>query len=160
MLLFWGCIHNENSHHADRNWGLDLSRLGRLARHGGARIQGASQLPRTACRHYSSTDTGIYRSKRDGVVSFVERLRNHPRYCASILANLNRWEGTQRFGLYIWKRTGSSGRVRKACCRGNLRFRALPIAKYFPETQEHRISWKGQYFQSPTVKVTIPTSNR
>jgi len=38
--------------------------------------------------------------------------------------------------------------------------KALPIAKYFPETQEHRIRWKGQYFQSPTVTVTIPTSNR
>jgi hypothetical protein len=36
--------------------------------------------------------------------------------------------------------------------------KALPIAKYFPETREHRISWKGMYFQSPTVTVTIPTS--
>lgn len=36
--------------------------------------------------------------------------------------------------------------------------KALPIAKYFPETQEHRISWKGRYFQSPTVTVGIPAS--
>ena len=33
---------------------------------------------------------------------------------------------------------------------------ALPIAKYFPEQREYRISWKGRYFQSPTVTVTIP----
>ena len=36
--------------------------------------------------------------------------------------------------------------------------KALPIAKYFPETKEYRISWKGRYFQSPTVTVRIPTS--
>jgi hypothetical protein len=36
--------------------------------------------------------------------------------------------------------------------------KALPIAKYFPETREYRISWKGRYFQSPTVTVRIPTS--
>jgi hypothetical protein len=35
---------------------------------------------------------------------------------------------------------------------------ALPIAKYFPGTKEYRISWKGRYFQSPTVTVRIPTS--
>ena len=34
---------------------------------------------------------------------------------------------------------------------------ALPIAEYFPETREHRLSWKGKYFQSPTVTVRIPT---
>jgi hypothetical protein len=34
---------------------------------------------------------------------------------------------------------------------------ALPIAKYFPETKDYRISWKGRYFQSPTVTVRIPT---
>lgn len=37
---------------------------------------------------------------------------------------------------------------------------ALPIAKYFPETREHRISWKGRHFQSSTVTVGIPTSKR
>jgi|SRR5580704_9268391 hypothetical protein len=36
--------------------------------------------------------------------------------------------------------------------------KALPIVKYFAETKEHRISWKGRYFQSPTVTVRIPTS--
>lgn len=36
--------------------------------------------------------------------------------------------------------------------------KALPIAEYFPETKEYRISWKGRYFQSPTVTVRIPTS--
>ena len=36
--------------------------------------------------------------------------------------------------------------------------KALPIAKYFPERREYRISWKGRYFQSPTVTVRIPTS--
>jgi hypothetical protein len=36
--------------------------------------------------------------------------------------------------------------------------KALPISKYFPETREYRISWKGRYFQSPTVTVRIPTS--
>jgi hypothetical protein len=36
--------------------------------------------------------------------------------------------------------------------------KALPIAKYFPETREYRVSWKGRYFQSPTVTVRIPTS--
>jgi hypothetical protein len=35
---------------------------------------------------------------------------------------------------------------------------ALPIAKYFPEAKEYRISWKGTYFQSPTVTVRIPAS--
>jgi hypothetical protein len=34
---------------------------------------------------------------------------------------------------------------------------ALPIAKYFPEQREYRISWKGRYFQSPTVTVRIPS---
>ena len=33
--------------------------------------------------------------------------------------------------------------------------KALPIAKYFSEAREHRISWKGRYFQSPTVAVRI-----
>jgi len=36
--------------------------------------------------------------------------------------------------------------------------KALPIAKYFPEIREYRISWKGAHFQSPTVTVRIPTS--
>ena len=36
--------------------------------------------------------------------------------------------------------------------------KALPIAKYFPETKEYRISWKGRHFQSPTVTVRISTS--
>jgi hypothetical protein len=36
--------------------------------------------------------------------------------------------------------------------------KALPIAKYFPEMREYRISWKGRYFQSATVTVRIPTS--
>jgi hypothetical protein len=35
---------------------------------------------------------------------------------------------------------------------------ALPIAKYFPEAKEYRLSWKGKYFQSPTVTVRIPAS--
>ena len=35
---------------------------------------------------------------------------------------------------------------------------ALPIANYFPETREYRISWKGRYFQSPTATIRIPTS--
>jgi hypothetical protein len=34
--------------------------------------------------------------------------------------------------------------------------KALPIAKYFPERREYRISWKGRYFESPTVTVRIP----
>jgi hypothetical protein len=38
--------------------------------------------------------------------------------------------------------------------------KALPIAKYFPETRAYRISWKGRYFHSPTVTVRIPTSKR
>ena len=37
--------------------------------------------------------------------------------------------------------------------------KALPIAKYFPERREYRISWRGRYFQSPTVTVRIPTAN-
>lgn len=37
--------------------------------------------------------------------------------------------------------------------------KALPIDKYFPEAGEHKIRWKGLSFQSPTVRVTIPTSN-
>lgn len=34
---------------------------------------------------------------------------------------------------------------------------ALPIAKYFPEIKEYRISWRGSHFQSPTVTFRIPT---
>jgi hypothetical protein len=33
--------------------------------------------------------------------------------------------------------------------------KALSIAKYFPETREYRISWKGRHFQSPTVTVSF-----
>jgi hypothetical protein len=36
--------------------------------------------------------------------------------------------------------------------------KALPIATYFPETKEYRISWKGRSFQSPTVTLRIPMS--
>jgi hypothetical protein len=55
---------------------------------------------------------------------------------------------------------GPVGGYGKLAAGGTFDFgKALPIAKYFPEMQEHRISWKGQYFQSPTVTVTIPTSN-
>lgn len=34
--------------------------------------------------------------------------------------------------------------------------KALPIAQYFPEKREYKVSWKGKNFQSPTVKVKIP----
>jgi hypothetical protein len=34
--------------------------------------------------------------------------------------------------------------------------KALPIAQYFPEKREYKVSWKGKYFQSPTVTVKIP----
>lgn len=34
--------------------------------------------------------------------------------------------------------------------------KALPIAQYFPEKREYKVSWKGKYFQSPTVTVRIP----
>jgi hypothetical protein len=36
--------------------------------------------------------------------------------------------------------------------------KALPVAKYFPETKKYRVSWRGRYFQSPTVTIRIPTS--
>jgi hypothetical protein len=36
--------------------------------------------------------------------------------------------------------------------------KALPIAKYFAEAREYRISWRGSYFRSPTVTVRIPIS--
>jgi hypothetical protein len=35
---------------------------------------------------------------------------------------------------------------------------ALPIAKYFPDEREYRVSWKGRHFQSPTVTIRIPTT--
>jgi hypothetical protein len=34
--------------------------------------------------------------------------------------------------------------------------KVLPIARYFPEQREYRISWRGRYFQSPTVTIRIP----
>jgi hypothetical protein len=34
--------------------------------------------------------------------------------------------------------------------------KALPIARYFPELKEYRISWKSRYFQSSTVIVKVP----
>lgn len=34
--------------------------------------------------------------------------------------------------------------------------RGLPIAQYFPEKRAYKVSWKGKYFQSPTVTVRIP----
>lgn len=36
--------------------------------------------------------------------------------------------------------------------------KALSIAQYFPVAGDHRVSWKGTYFESPTVTVRIPTS--
>jgi hypothetical protein len=33
--------------------------------------------------------------------------------------------------------------------------KALPIDKYFPNAGEHRISWKGKGFRSPTVTIKI-----
>ena len=36
--------------------------------------------------------------------------------------------------------------------------KALSIVSYFSDTPEHTICWKGKYFQSPTVTVTIPRS--
>jgi len=36
--------------------------------------------------------------------------------------------------------------------------KALSIAKYFPEAKEYKISWKGRYFQSPTLTFRIPPS--
>jgi len=38
--------------------------------------------------------------------------------------------------------------------------KALPIAKYFPEQREYKISWKGKYFQSPTATVRVPAEER
>jgi len=36
---------------------------------------------------------------------------------------------------------------------------ALPISKYFPESKEYKVSWRGKYFQSPTTTVRIPVTN-
>jgi hypothetical protein len=33
--------------------------------------------------------------------------------------------------------------------------KALPIAKYFPEPREYKISWRGKYFQSPTATIAV-----
>ena len=62
-------------------------------------------------------------------------------------------------GFILGNGPGPTGGYRTLAAGSTFDFgKALPIAKYFPETKEYRVSWKGGSFQSPTVVVRIPAS--
>ena len=37
--------------------------------------------------------------------------------------------------------------------------KSLPIADYFPQSGEYRVSWRGKAFRSPTISITISVAS-
>jgi len=38
--------------------------------------------------------------------------------------------------------------------------KSLPIADYFPQNGEYRVSWRGKAFRSPTISITMSVASR
>lgn len=119
--------------------------------------QGSCRRP--SCRHYSSIDAGIRRAQRDGRLPLLNDSETAqsiaPESWKIVIDGKELSDSDWIFG----NGPGPVGGYGTLAAGATFDFgKALPIARYFPETREYRISWKARYFQSPTVTVRIPTS--